>query len=490
MEQTRIPPQVGKYKVFIIDEVHMLSTAAFNAFLKTLEEPPAHVIFILATTEKHKILPTIISRCQIYDFERMTVPNIVNHLKMVADKEGIAYEEEALAVIAEKADGGMRDALSIFDQTASFCQGNITYQKVIEDLNVLDSENYFNIVELSLQNKVPEVMVLLNNIISKGFDGGLLVGGLAKHIRNVLMARDEQTLPLLEVSQRQQERYREQAQKCPTNFLYQALKLCNQCDINYRQSSNKRLLVELTLIQIGQLTQEDDTPAAGRSPKRLKSLFRKLISNVQTKAASQGAAGRSVRAGRDVATTPAPLSAGAATDTTAEKTPDVASPHAAPVRKPALKLANIGLTFARMRQNAEETPEQKEEPEVKDIAKKKDFDEEQLRTQWLAMCNRMPQAMVGLAARMKNMVPTITDYPAVEVVVENKILLEQMVGIKNKIRNTLIRDLQNADIQLTLRLAETSELTKVLNNREMFEEMSRKNPALQTLTNSLDLVLA
>ena len=490
MEQTRIPPQVGKYKVFIIDEVHMLSTAAFNAFLKTLEEPPAHVIFILATTEKHKILPTIISRCQIYDFERMTVPNIVNHLKMVADKEGIAYEEEALAVIAEKADGGMRDALSIFDQTASFCQGNITYQKVIEDLNVLDSENYFNIVELSLQNKVPEVMVLLNNIISKGFDGGLLVGGLAKHIRNVLMARDEQTLPLLEVSQRQQERYREQAQKCPTNFLYQALKLCNQCDINYRQSSNKRLLVELTLIQIGQLTQEDDTPAAGRSPKRLKSLFRKLISNVQTKAASQGAAGGSVRAGRDVATTPAPLSAGAATDTTAEKTPDVASPHAAPVRKPALKLANIGLTFARMRQNAEETPEQKEEPEVKDIAKKKDFDEEQLRTQWLAMCNRMPQAMVGLAARMKNMVPTITDYPAVEVVVENKILLEQMVGIKNKIRNTLIRDLQNADIQLTLRLAETSELTKVLNNREMFEEMSRKNPALQTLTNSLDLVLA
>ncbi len=490
MEQTRIPPQVGKYKVFIIDEVHMLSTAAFNAFLKTLEEPPAHVIFILATTEKHKILPTIISRCQIYDFERMTVPNIVNHLKMVADKEGIAYEEEALAVIAEKADGGMRDALSIFDQTASFCQGNITYQKVIEDLNVLDSENYFNIVELSLQNKVPEVMVLLNNIISKGFDGGLLVGGLAKHIRNVLMARDEQTLPLLEVSQRQQERYREQAQKCPTNFLYQALKLCNQCDINYRQSSNKRLLVELTLIQIGQLTQEDDTPAAGRSPKRLKSLFRKLISNVQTKAASQGAAGRSVRAGRDVATTPAPQSAGAATDTTAEKATDVASPHAAPVRKPALKLANIGLTFARMRQNAEEAPEQKEEPEVKDIAKKKDFDEEQLRTQWLAMCNRMPQAMVGLAARMKNMVPTITDYPAVEVVVENKILLEQMVGIKNKIRNTLIRDLQNADIQLTLRLAETSELTKVLNNREMFEEMSRKNPALQTLTNSLDLVLA
>ena len=171
MEQTRIPPQVGRYKVFIIDEVHMLSTSAFNAFLKTLEEPPAHVIFILATTEKHKILPTIISRCQIYDFERMTVPNIINHLKMVAEQEQITYEEDALNVIAEKADGGMRDALSIFDQAASFCQGNITYQKVIEDLNVLDSENYFNIIDLSMENKVSEVMVLLNNIISKGFDG-------------------------------------------------------------------------------------------------------------------------------------------------------------------------------------------------------------------------------------------------------------------------------------------------------------------------------
>ena len=190
MDQTRIPPQVGKYKVFIIDEVHMLSTAAFNAFLKTLEEPPAHVIFILATTEKHKILPTIISRCQIYDFERMTVQGIINHLKTVAEREGIACEEEALNVIAEKADGGMRDALSIFDQVASFSQGNITYQKVIEDLNVLDSDNYFRIIDLALQNRVSDTMVLLNTVIGKGFDGGNLINGLATHVRNVLMAKD------------------------------------------------------------------------------------------------------------------------------------------------------------------------------------------------------------------------------------------------------------------------------------------------------------
>ena len=268
MEQTRIPPQVGKYKVFIIDEVHMLSTAAFNAFLKTLEEPPAHVIFILATTEKHKILPTILSRCQIYDFERMTVQNTIAHLKSVAEKEGIQYEEAALAVIAEKADGGMRDALSIFDQAASFCQGNITYQKVIEDLNVLDSEYFFRIIDFSLENKVSDIMVLLNDVINKGFDGGLLIQGLAKHVRNVMMAKDSQTLPLLEVSEQASQRYQQQAQKADLRFLYGALRLMNQCDINYRQSSNKRLLVELTLIEVAQLTLPDEGVASGRKPRR------------------------------------------------------------------------------------------------------------------------------------------------------------------------------------------------------------------------------
>ena len=231
-EQTRVPPQVGKYKVFIIDEVHMLSAGAFNAFLKTLEEPPAHVVFILATTEKHKVLPTIISRCQIYDFERMSVKDTVEHLKHVAQQEGISYEEQALAVIAEKADGGMRDALSIFDQAASFCQGNITYDKVVEDLNVLDAEVYFNMVDLCRQNKVSEVMVALNKILNSGFDASQMVNGLAKHIRNVMMAKDEATLPLLEVSQQQQEHLKEQAAQCDTRFLYQSLRILNRCDIN------------------------------------------------------------------------------------------------------------------------------------------------------------------------------------------------------------------------------------------------------------------
>jgi DNA polymerase-3 subunit gamma/tau len=339
MEQTRIPPQLGRYKVFIIDEVHMLSTAAFNAFLKTLEEPPAHVIFILATTEKHKILPTILSRCQIYDFERMTIRNTVDHLKHVADQEGITYEEQALAVIAEKADGGMRDALSIFDQAASFCQGNITYEKVIEDLNVLDAENYFQIIDLAVANKVSDIMVLLNNVINKGFDGGLLIQGLAKHVRNVLMAKDPQTLPLLEVSDQQRQRYQEQAKRCETRFLYQALKLMNQCDINYRQSSNKRLLVELTLIEIAQITQPDDDASAGRRPRRLKTLFKNLIRQSQP----QNATPQVVAAKPVVSAKPNAISKPAH--------PEAPNPQPKPSApaSPAMKIGGIGFSWNNLR---------------------------------------------------------------------------------------------------------------------------------------------
>ena len=396
---------------------------------------------------------------------------------MVAEKEGIGYEEEALSVIAEKADGGMRDALSIFDQAVSFCQGNITYQKVIEDLNVLDSENYFSIVDLSLQNKVPEVMVLLNNVIGKGFDGGHLIGGLASHIRNVLMAKDEQTLPLLEVSQRQAEKFKEQAQKCPVTFLYNALKLCNQCDINYRASSNKRLLVELTLIQIAQLTQEEDSPAAGRSPKRLKSLFQKLISNVQPKAASQGVAGRSHAAKQQ------PQAASAA-PTAQQPSTSAAKPAASP----SLRLSSLGMTFANMRKSAG-IAQQEDEQEMKDTGERDTFDDDQLLLQWMSMCNRMPQTMAGLAARMKNMTPHITQLPDVEVVVDNDMLLSQLTAIKNRIRNTLARDLHNTSLKLTVRLAKADEVTRAFTKRELYDNMQKANPAIKHLGEALDLEL-
>ena len=484
MEQTRIPPQVGKYKVFIIDEVHMLSTAAFNAFLKTLEEPPSHVVFILATTEKHKILPTILSRCQIYDFERMTVPGIVNQLKKVAEGEGITYEEEALEVIAEKADGGMRDALSIFDQAASFCQGNITYTKVIEDLNVLDADNYFNIIDLCLENKTAELMALLDGIIRKGFDGANLISGLAVHTRNVLMARDEQTLPLLHAGERQTARYREQAKRCTPKFLYDALKIMNDCDVNYRQSGNKRLLVELTLIEMSQLTQPDEDGAAqGRGPKRLKSLFKKLM-------------GARPQEAKQVAEEAHPANAaathgGAESNKTAverqQVTPQPAAP-ANPLR--GLKLQRIGKTFANLRRGAEERkPVEEVQEMVRDDGGNSIFTEDQLLLQWTAMCSRMPREMTGIAARMKNMEPKITSFPAIEVVVDNKILLDDMQKIRGRIRNTLAQALKNGSLTLNLRLAKPEEIKRIPTNRERFDGLKAGNKAFARLSEMLRLEL-
>lgn len=516
MEQTRIPPQVGRYKVFIIDEVHMLSTAAFNAFLKTLEEPPAHVIFVLATTEKHKILPTILSRCQIYDFERMTAKDTIAHLKSVAEREGIAFEEEALAVIAEKADGGMRDALSIFDQAASFCQGNITYQKVIEDLNVLDADNYFRIVELAVENKVSDIMVLLNGLINKGFDGGLLINGLAKHVRNVLMAKDESTLPLLEVSDQQRERYREQAAKCETRFLYQTLRLTNRCDINYRQSSNKRLLVELTLIEVAQITQPDDSAgAAGRRPKRLKTLFKNLVQQQQPQTRAPQVAPAAAAAQHGEAARTAPTTEGSTQGTqpaqpvrpsqSTQNAQDAQHAQSAPTTRynsgarPVLKskTGTLGYSWNNLRQMAKPKKMQvipgtldASDPNAAKKDEHLEFTQQELEFQWMSMCNRMPQKLSGIAARMKNMNPVITEMPAIEVMVENQIMLDQLQAIKGSVVNTLKLYLHNSDITLSMRLAEHHEQVRVLTRREQFEEMSRQNPSIEKLRELLDLELA
>ena len=505
MEQTRIPPQLGRYKVFIIDEVHMLSTAAFNAFLKTLEEPPAHVIFILATTEKHKILPTILSRCQIYDFERMTVRNTIDHLKTVAEKEGIQYEEQALAVIAEKADGGMRDALSIFDQATSFCQGNITYDKVIEDLNVLDAENYFKIIDLSIINNVSDIMVLLNSIINKGFDGGLLIQGLAKHVRNVLMAKDPQTLPLLEVSDKQRDRYQEQAKKCETRFLYQALKLMNQCDINYRQSSNKRLLVELTLIEIAQITQPDDGASAGRRPKRLKSLFKYLIQQSQPKSATPQVVAAEAPVCKPSPNNPSSQSSpNPQTTPSSPNTPSSLNTPKTPTNQPAkakpaaptTSLKNIGFSWTKLRQDGKSSKINFVDS-LSDIkggqVNDQLFSQEDLELQWMSMCNRMsdkqPQ-LIGIATRMKNMNPQITEFPQVEVTVENELIKQDMEAIYKSILKTLQLYLHNQQITFTILVSDQKEQTKILSRREQFEEMSKINPAVAMLQQAFDLELA
>lgn len=256
IDKVRVPPQVGRYSVYIIDEVHMLSSNAFNAFLKTLEEPPKHAIFILATTEKHKIIPTILSRCQIFDFTRINVEDIASHLSFVAEKEGVIAEKEALNVIAQKADGAMRDALSIFDQIISFSGRNITYHDVIENLNVLDYDYYFKLVDHFLNNEVASSLMVFDEILGKGFDGHHFINGLSGHLRDLLVCRDAVTVQLLEVGGEVKERYKKQAAGCDSDFLLQALEISNECDMQYKMSQNKRLLIELALIRMAQLTQK------------------------------------------------------------------------------------------------------------------------------------------------------------------------------------------------------------------------------------------
>lgn len=488
MEQTRIPPQTGKYKVFIIDEVHMLSTAAFNSFLKTLEEPPAHVVFILATTEKHKILPTIISRCQVYDFERMTVQGIIGHLKHVAESEGITYEEQALNVIAEKADGGMRDALSIFDQAVSFCQGNLTYRKVIEDLNVLDADNYFNMIDRCLENNVAEVMVMLNGILAGGFDGGQTVNGLASHVRNLLMALSPQTTELIETGDEQRRRYAEQAKRCGSKFLYQALKILNSCDVNYRQSSNKRLLVELTLIEVAQITQPDDEPAAGglRPCKRLKMLFRKLMEevtvvNTPASANSEGVGRQQENTINGDKTAAVPVKVTPVSVAVAETQP----------QRPHIKLSSIGVSFNSI-MSGNTVKEKREEYISLDEAagESKAFDDDDVRREWLSMCNRMMLTRQNaLAKRMMNVQLKITDFPHIECLVENTMLLADIKAVLHRVQVTMAKYLHNGGVTISLRLAEQKERVKRLTPREMLQKLVETNSDFADMQKELQLVV-
>jgi DNA polymerase-3 subunit gamma/tau len=433
----------------------------------------------------------------------MTIRNTIDHLKHVAQQEGITCEEQALAVIAEKADGGMRDALSIFDQAASFCQGNITYDKVIEDLNVLDSENYFQIIDLSINNKVSDIMVLLNTIINKGFDGGLLIQGLAKHVRNVLMAKDPQTLPLLEVSDQQRQRYAEQAKKADTRFLYQALRLMNQCDINYRQSSNKRLLVELTLIEVAQITQPDDGASAGRRPKRLKSLFKKLIQQSQPKTVAP-----QVATAKTVASTPASPKIQASQETKTAQEPKTSQepqttqepqatqkPQASPA-KPAtqgLKLGGIGFSWNRLRNQSKPSKINSIPNSISHAIEQQTdaaFTQEDLELQWMSMCVRMPQEYQGIATRMKNMNPVIVESPQIEVIVDNDLIKDEMEDFKGRIVSTLKQSLHNNNITLSIRVAKQKERVKIMTRREQFDMMREKNPAVEALRQAFDLELA
>ncbi len=480
IEQVRIPPQVGRYKVFIIDEVHMLSVAAFNAFLKTLEEPPAHAVFVLATTEKHKILPTILSRCQIYDFNRMEVADIVNHLKHVAESEGVAYEEEALGVVARKADGGMRDALSIFDQVAGFSGGNITYAKVIENLNVLDYDYYFKLTDCLLAADVSKALLTLNEILSKGFEGNYFMGGLAEHFRDLLVSRDAATLSLLEVAEGVRQRYSEQAARCKPQFLYQALRLCNDCDINYRTSRNKRLLVELTLIEVAQASQ-DDAPGSGRRPtKKLKPLFNHAV---KTEAVS-AAAGSATTVAHPKAPTVAPTPTA-----TPQKTDTPATTSAAPAAAKMPKMISIRIQSPKNFDGETAATATATVAEPQAVYGDKDFEEKDITYHWLRFANLLPKEQSATAGRMKNMKPRLGENYTVEVAVENNMVLESMMQLKDELTTALRQGLDNGKVSIDLRLMEITEQRRAYSPREQFAEMLAKSPELSTLRDLLGLEL-
>lgn len=495
VEQVRIPPQIGKYKVYIIDEVHMLSTSAFNAFLKTLEEPPRHAIFILATTEKHKILPTILSRCQIYDFNRISVEDTVVHLAYVASKEGVTAEPEALNVIAMKADGGMRDALSIFDQVVSFTGGNITYQNAIENLNVLDYEYYFRLTDYFLENKVPDSLLLFNEVLNKGFDGNHFITGLSSHFRDLLVSKDASTLPLLQVGASIRDRYQAQAQKCPLHFLYRAMKLCNDCDLNYRTSKNKRLLIELTLIQLAQITSgEEEAISGGRSPKQVI----KPIFNQQTAPTQQP----------QQAPTPAPQAQPTPTaqpTTTVQQPPRQQTPPSVAAsllakekeekKIPVMKMGGLGVSIKQHPQTSASSTEKvavttttptpaPQQPEEDYI-----FNERDVNYYWQEYAGQLPNEQVAIAKRMHHMHPTLLNDTTFEVTVDNDLIAKDFNALIPSIQNYLRTRLKNRKVTMTVRISAPDEKPHAYGRVEKFQMMAQKNEALLKLKDVLGLEL-
>ena len=484
IEQVRIPPQIGKYKVFIIDEVHMLSTSAFNAFLKTLEEPPRHAIFILATTEKHKLLPTILSRCQIYDFNRMGVDDIVSHLKNVAEKEGITYEPAALNEIAQKADGGMRDALSIFDQVASFCQGNITYEQTIKNLNVLDSNYYFRLTDYFLacgngDPKAPKVdkaivsenitncLLTLNEILTKGFDGQHFINGLASHMRNLLVSRDAQTVKLIETSDEIRTKYTEQAQRCTPRFLYTAMRLCNDCDLQYKQSQNKRLLIELTLIEVAQAAEGEDVPGSGRSPKqkKLHPIFLKSAALSNTSAAAKTTLTAAPRG-----SAPKALKELNTTAKTAQRT----------IKSMSIRHAmNTGTVVAGVKE--EKQAEVINEPPLP-------RDSNSVIIAWKEYIEHLTRDEAALAQRMRAIDPELKeDDGSFEVIANNNMVAEELLHKAASIEHYISQRVSGEPMKMKIRLRKATDRKRSYTPQEAFRIMCKENDALARLSDILGL---
>ena len=487
-KQVLIPPQTGKYKVFIIDEVHMLSPSAFNAFLKTLEEPPSYVIFILCTTEKHKILPTILSRCQVYDFQRMTTKNTIDHLMYVAEKEGYTAEPEALALIAEKADGGMRDALSIFDQMVSFSGGNITYENVCKNLNVLNQEYYFKLVDFFLDGKVPDCLLLLNEVLQKGFDGGNFVAGLATHMRNLLVSKDAVTLPLLEMSEKMRAHYQEQAQRCPIRFVYKVLKLTNDCDQAYRTSRNKRLQVEICLIQCAQAA--EDAPSGspkGEEKDTIKPIKKEQKAAVQPSAPKEEKPADEKPAPKPVDEKPAPKPV----EEAPAPEPVVESPAPKPAPKPATetvsprKLTKVSFKHFGASQKEEVIEQKPVEQPVEHLSEP--INNEKLTAAWFAFLDSLPKESLGLAKRLRALQPTVKDDNTALLTVSNPQVQQSVEGQMRQVLDVMRKVLRNSDFRLDIQLEEMQEVVKSYSPTELLKMMKKQNPEVDDLVKKLQL---
>lgn len=480
IEQVRIPPQTGKYKVYIIDEVHMLSQAAFNAFLKTLEEPPPYAIFILATTEKHKILPTILSRCQIFDFNRIRVEDIARHLESIAKRENIAYDMDGLHIIAQKADGGLRDALSMFDQIASFSNRNISYLSVIENLNILDYEYFFKLTQFTLEEDVPAMLLLFDEILSSGFDGNHFIGGFSSHLRNLLVAQDAKTITLLEVSEGIRQKYLAQAAQTSASFLVSALNIANTCDLNYRTSKNQRLQVELALIKIGHIHSAlslQAEPVETRLKKKSEPV--ESIENTDVKSASEPE-------NIPVKTAPAgPVLSPEKEDTPVENKPATSPP---PIVKPitsSIKIPSIAEL------NTKKQVEKEVETEVMATGDgRKEVSQDDLLKIWNTYAEEIKKAnKMYLFTLMTSNAPLIKPEHIIEVYVEGKeyekVIREEKVNLLNHLRSRL----QNFALDFAIKIIEPVAKKQLYTSQEKYQHMAEKNPNLAELRKRFNLDL-
>jgi DNA polymerase-3 subunit gamma/tau len=471
-DQVRIPPQTGKYKVYIIDEVHMLSQAAFNAFLKTLEEPPAHAIFILATTEKHKIIPTILSRCQIFDFKRITVLDTKKYLKKIAKKENIEADDDALHIISQKADGAMRDALSIFDRVISFSGKNLTREAVTQNLNVLDYDTYFTMTDLLLENKIPDVLNNFNEILSKGFEGHHFISGLASHFRDLLVAKDKATINLLEVGDNAKKKYLNQSSKASISFLIQSIEKANQCELNYKISKNQRLLVELTLMQIASITfdGEKKKPSNYIIPATFFTsisppLKKKIIPDVKAK--------------DDLKTPPKVV----------DKEPLASSTQIS--KPPILKNIKRRSNSLSLKSIHQQKDIKKTTTEINyDDYPRKPFTESELQTAWKDFQKFLiKKGEKSIASILATDIPTLQENFHIQFILPNKLMEDQLKQVKPKLIKFIRESLNNYGISLNIVVNETIEKKFAYTPQEKYNKLLEKNAFLKDLKDTFQLDL-